>query len=74
MRYVHVLDYLSLNEFMEIMARKFAEKDVMVEIKKAFELFDDDNTGFVTLKNLKRVCNELGEKFKDEDLQVYLLS
>ena len=29
---------------------------------KVFELFDSDNTGFITFRNLKRVCTELGEK------------
>jgi centrin-1 len=34
-----------------------------------FRLFDDDNTGSITLKNLKRVARELGETMTDEELQ-----
>ena len=34
-----------------------------------FRLFDDDNTGTVTLKNLRRVARELGETMTDEELQ-----
>jgi hypothetical protein len=28
---------------------------------KVFELFDEEGTGFITFKSLKRVCEELNE-------------
>ncbi|KAJ3232987.1 Centrin-1 [Chytriomyces hyalinus] len=60
---------IDFNEFLELMTAKMAEKDSREEIRKAFRLFDDDETGRISFKNLKRVAKELGENLTDEELQ-----
>jgi centrin-1 len=60
---------IDFEEFLQMMTAKMGERDSREEIMKAFKLFDDDNTGFITLKNLKRVAKELGENLTEEELQ-----
>ncbi|XP_070613764.1 uncharacterized protein [Erythrolamprus reginae] len=60
---------ISFEDFLAMMTTKMNEKDCKEEILKAFRLFDDDGTGKISFKNLKRVSKELGENLSDEELQ-----
>ena len=60
-----VIDY---NEFLDMMTQKMAERDPREEMLKAFRLFDDDETGKISFRNLKRVAKELGENMTDDEI------
>ena len=60
---------IDFEEFLTMMTAKMGERDSREEIMKAFRLFDDDETGKISFKNLKRVAKELGENMTDEELQ-----
>jgi Ca2+-binding EF-hand superfamily protein len=64
--------------FLEVMALKIAhsedsgeeaEERRQREIKRAFELFDSEGRGVITLSDLRRVARVLGEDCSEEDLQ-----
>merc|ERR1712019_139858 len=46
---------IDFEDFLKITEAKMAERDPKEEMEKAFRLFDDDNTGKISFKNLKRV-------------------
>eukprot|EP00954_Amorphochlora_amoebiformis_P027848 1388324-Amorphochlora_amoeboformis.AAC.1 len=59
---------ITLEEFTKMMSGKMGSRDTREEILKVFQLFDVDNSGFITLKNLRRICTELGEQLSEQDL------
>jgi len=59
---------IDFDEFLELMTSKLAGSDTEDDVQKIFALFDDDQTGFITFHNLKRVATELGERMDDAEL------
>lgn len=39
---------------------------------KCFKLFDTENKGRITFKDMKKVCRELGEQLTDEEIREML--
>jgi centrin-1 len=45
------------------------KKDTKEDIMHVFNLFDHDASGKITLEDLRRVADELGEEITDEELR-----
>ena len=63
---------IDFEEFVEMMTGKMGDRDSPEEIRRVFKLFDDDETGKISFRNLKRVARELGENLSDDELQAMI--
>ncbi|SJL13638.1 probable CDC31-spindle pole body component, centrin [Armillaria ostoyae] len=63
---------MEYEDFVKIMAERILARDPMDEIRRAFQLFDDDNTGKISLRNLRRVAKEIGDRLEDDELQAMI--
>lgn len=43
------------------MTARASDKDTRENTKKVFAIFDDERTGFISVKNLRKITKELGE-------------
>ena len=48
------------------------QRDPKDDLLKAFKLFDDDQTGKISLRNLRRVARELGENMSEDELRAMI--
>ena len=63
---------IHFEDFQEVMSDWMLDRDPQEEIFKAFKLFDDDQSGKISLRNLRRVARELGENMSDEELRAMI--
>jgi Ca2+-binding EF-hand superfamily protein len=59
---------IDFDEFLDMMTAKMSDDDTRADVDKVFKMFDDDQTGQISLRNLKRVAKELGETMSDQEL------
>ncbi|CCI44629.1 unnamed protein product [Albugo candida] len=69
---VHRNGRVTFSDYMEIMRREVLARDPDEEITKAFQLFDEDGSGKINLRKMRRVAKELGETLDDEELQAMI--
>jgi len=62
-------DRIDFDQFLDMMTAKISDTDSREDVMKVFRLFDDGDQGCITLADLKRVADELGERLTEEELK-----
>lgn len=60
---------MEFTEFLDLMTARVSNKDTREDLRKVFTLFDDEKSGFISIKTLKRVVKDLGENIDEHELQ-----
>jgi centrin-1 len=60
---------IEFKEFIDMISGNTKDENSMEEVRKVFNVFDADKTGFITIKNLRQICNDLGEQYSDDTLK-----
>ena len=64
---------LKYNDFLNVMIDNDEDKVPENEMKKAFKILCEEGTDKITLKSLSKICNDLGEKINEEELQEMII-
>ena len=64
-----ISESLTFDEFIRIVAPIMPKRDSKEEIYKVFALFDEDKTGKISFKNLRKIAAEVGENLSDEEIK-----
>lgn len=59
---------IEFEDFLDAITSKLGDKESKEGIAKIFDLFDDDKTNSINLRNIARVAKELGETMTQEEL------
>ncbi len=60
---------IDFTKFLDLLTARISNKDSKANIKEVFKFFDDEKSGFISIRNLKRVVKEVGENIDDSELQ-----
>ena len=56
-------------EWLALMTTKVSDKNSRANYAKIFSMYDDERTGFLSAKNLRRVAETLGENISEQEIQ-----
>ena len=63
---IHQVDF---DQFLNLMTARINEKESKEDIRKVFRLFDEENSGYITAYNLKKIAKDLGEQMEEVEIR-----
>lgn len=61
---------LDLNEFLNFINGNTLDLKNSDHLKRLFRVFDQQNSGFISESDLKKVLESIGKKFSDKEIQL----
>ncbi|XP_060970449.1 probable calcium-binding protein CML20 isoform X1 [Cannabis sativa] len=59
---------IDFDEFVHMMTAKIGERDTKEELKKAFQIIDQDKDGKISAMDIKLIAKDLGENFTEDEI------
>merc|ERR1712084_89609 len=59
---------LEFNEFYDLLTARFSENTTKEELQRVFKLFDTDNTGSISVANMRAIADQVGDQVSDDEL------
>ena len=60
---------ITFDEFLDMMTARISDRNTRDDLRRVFNLFDDDRKGSISVDDLRRVARELGEEISEEELK-----
>ena len=54
------IEDMDFDQFLDLMTQRVSQRDTREDLRKVFNLFDEEKSGFISLKTLQRVIKDLG--------------
>ncbi len=64
-----IREKINQDEFFEIVTPRMPDRHTREYIQTIFSYFDLDNNGKISIRNLKKIAQEIGETLSDEELK-----
>jgi centrin-3 len=63
---------ITYSTFLEIIKQFTAKRDPIAHLMKAFNLFDSDGTGKISVHNIENVAKKLGERLSQNEIEALI--
>lgn len=60
--------YITFEQFIHLLTPRLLENDSRENVDRIFALFDTEKTGFIGVKDLRRIAHELGDDLSEEEI------